>query len=315
VPAKAKLRTRTVPFTYTGTLEVLFPGVGVTETIHTALLGIASGGDDSIPLADGLSLVRPNAELLAHRWDWVQGDGEMQQEAQATRYLVCEYPQWVMGEELAARRESGTNRFYAGLMAIQVIKPIPTLGFIYRGTEIERRHPMEPGPWAMANTFNDAMLAAVPAMIDRIQPVMDGGSVAKRNALTLLQLGLEHFHPYIAALLWVTGLEAIFDSGGREEFKQKLCDYLDPKTPAFPNWHANPDAPSYTVEDIAIPLYVLRNKLAHGADLRSAMTDKKHPVDLLSRVSLTQDPETVNYALVLSEAACHLLCQVLQKVL
>ena len=252
----------------------------------------------------------PTLELLAHRWDWFQGEGEMQQEAQATRYLVCEYPQWVLGEESAARRERGTNRFYAGLMAIQVIKPISTLGFIYRGTEIERRHPMEPGQWAVENKFDDAMLAAVPAMIDRIQPVMDGGSVEKRNALTLLQLGLEHFHPYIAALLWVTGLEAIFDSFGREEFKEKLCNCLGPKTPAFPNWHSNPDPPLHTVEEIAIPLYVLRSKLAHGADLRTAAKDKKHPVDLLSRISLAKDTEPVNYALVLSEgrAICCAKC-------
>jgi hypothetical protein len=172
---------------------------------------------------------------------------------------------------------------------------------------------MQPGQWALDNKFDDAMLAAVPAMINRIQLVMDGGSVAKRNALTLLQLGLEHFHPYIAALLWVTGLEAFFDSGGREEFKKKLCDYLGSQTPALPNWHSQPNAPSLTVEEIAIPLSVLRNKLAHGADLRTAAKDEKYPVDLTRQVNLTQEEETVNYAEVLSEAACYLLCQVLQR--
>jgi hypothetical protein len=284
------------------------------ETIHTALLGIAGGGDDSIRLTDDLSLVRPNKRLLGHQDGWIQGQGEMQEEADATRYLVCEYPQWVQGEELGSGLQRGTNRFYAGLMAIQVIKPIPTLGFIYRGIQIERRHPIQPGQWAMENRFDDTMLAAVPAMIDRIQQVTDRASVEKRNALTLLQLGLEHFHPYIAGLLWVTGLEAMFNSRRREEFEQKLCDCLGPKTPAFPNWHSKPDAPSHTVDEIAIPLYVLRSKLAHGADLRTAAKDKKHPVDLLSPVSLTQATETVK-ALLLSEAACYLLCQVLQKVL
>jgi hypothetical protein len=285
------------------------------ETIHTALLGIAKNGDDSIPLGDGLSLVRPNNQLLAHRWDWVQGKGEMEREAEATRYLLCEYPQWVHGEEWGAAPERGANRFYAGLMAIQVIKPIRTQGFIYRHQAIERRPPMEPGQWAMMNKFDDAMLARIPAMIDRIQPIMNGKNVGQKNALTLLQLGLEHFHPYIAGLLWVTGLEALFNSGGREEFKKKLCDCLGSQTLAFPNWHSKPDAPTYTVEEVAIPLFVLRNKLAHGADLRTAATDKKHPVDLTRRVSLTQDSETVNYALLLSEAACYLLCQVLQRVL
>ena len=80
-----------------------------TDTIHTALLDIARGGDDSIPLADGLSLVRPNDQLLAHRWDWVQGQGEMEAEAEATRYLLCEYPQWVQGEEWGAAPERGAD--------------------------------------------------------------------------------------------------------------------------------------------------------------------------------------------------------------
>jgi hypothetical protein len=239
----------------------------------------------------------------------------MEAETKATRYLVCEYPQWVQGEEWGAARERGADRFYTGLMAIQVIKPIRTLGFVYRRQEVERRPPMQPGQWAMMNEFDHGMLARVPAMIDRIQPVMDGQSVEQKNSLTLLQLGLEHFHPYIAGLLWMMGLEAIFDSGGKEAFKRKLCDCLGTQTLVFPNWHSKPDAPTYTVEEIAIPLFVLRNKLAHGADLRTAATDKKYPVDLTRRVSLTQETETVNYSLLLSEAACYLLCLVLQKVL
>lgn len=286
-----------------------------TDTIHTALLGIANGGDDSIPLRDGLSLVRPNDQLLAHRWDWVQGKGEIEEEAKATRYLRCEYPQWLPGKGEEIARQQGTDRFYAGLMAIQIVKPIQTLGFIYRRQEIERRPAMQPGQWAMMNKFDDAMLAQVPTMIDRIQSVMDGRCVEQKNALTLLQLGLEHFHPYIAGLLWVTGLEAIFDSGGKEAFQRKLCDCLGPQAPVLPNWHSKPDAPPYTVEELAIPLFVLRNKLAHGADLRSAAADKKHPVDFTKRVSLTQNSETVNYALLLCDAAYYLLCQVLQRVL
>lgn len=54
-----------------------------TETIHTPLLGIARDGDDRIPLSDGLSLVRPNDQLLARRWDEIQGRHEMQEEANA----------------------------------------------------------------------------------------------------------------------------------------------------------------------------------------------------------------------------------------
>jgi len=285
------------------------------ETIHTALLGIATHGNDEIRLSEGLSLVRPNEKLFAHTWDWAQGKGEIEQEEKASRYLVCSYPSWIRHENLGSAPERGTNRFYTGLMAIQVIKPIKTLGFIYRRQQIERRPPMEPGEWARSNKFDDPMLAQVPTMIDRIQPVMDGKNVDHKNALTLLQLGLENFHPYVAGLLWVMGLEAIFDSGDRHDFKKKLCDCLGPKTPAFPNWHSKPHAPAYTVEDIAIPLYMLRNKLAHGADLRKAASDKSTPVDLMARVKVVQSSEPTMYAMLLSEAACHLLCQVLQKVL
>ena len=188
------------------------------ETIHTALLDIAYKGDDEITLGEGLSLVRPNKQLLAHTWDAAQGTEEIKQEEEAPRYLVCKYQSWIPGEEWEAAPERGANRFYAGLMAIQVIKPIRTLGFIYRRRQIERRPPMQPGQWAIMNEFDDAMIARVPDMIERIQPVMDGKHVEHKNALTLLQLGLEHFHPYIAGLLWVAGLEGIFDSGGREAF-------------------------------------------------------------------------------------------------
>jgi hypothetical protein len=289
-----------------------------TDTIHTALLGIASGGEDHIRLGDGLWLVRPNTQLLSHRWDWVQSQGEMQEEEERTsRYLVCEYPSWIEGEDSAITQNRGMDRFYAGLIAIQIIKPIRTLGLIYRHPQLqyEKRRPMEPGQWAMMNEFDDTMLAQIPGMIERIQPAINGKNVEQRNALTLLQLGLEHFHPYIAGLLWVTGLEAIFDSGGREEFKKKLCECLGQDTLAFPNWHSRPNAPPYTVEEIAIPLFTLRNKLAHGADLRSAAKDPKHPVDFTRQMSLTQDTGDVNYAVLLSEAACHLLCQVLRIVL
>ena len=83
------------------------------------------------------------------------------------------------------------------------------------------------------------MLAQVPALIERIQPVMDGSNVEQKNALTLLQLGLEHFHPYIAGLLWVTGLEAIFDSGWTRRVQEELCDCLGSQAMVFPNWHSS----------------------------------------------------------------------------
>jgi hypothetical protein len=285
------------------------------DLMYTAIRYIAADGDDEIPLSSGLSLVRPNERLLAARWKYVQGEGEFGAEASANRYLVCKYPTWIPGSDALKASELGTNRFYSGLMAIQVIKPVETSGFIYSHQRIERRPPMDAGKWAQLKRFDNEMLGRVPAMIDRIQRVMDGEDAERKNALILLQLGLENFHPYIAGLLWVMGLEAIFDSGNRNEFKHKLCDCLGPATLAFPDWNPRIKGPSYTVEEIAIPLYMLRNKLAHGADLRKAKSDKSTPVDLTVKVQLTEHSEPTLYADILSQAACFLLCQVLQRVL
>jgi hypothetical protein len=141
--------------------------------------------------------------------------------------------------------------------------------------------------------------------------LVNGPSAERRNAFILLQLGLEHFHPLISGLLWVMGLEAIFDSADRNDFKKKLCECLGSSTKAFPDWNVR--QPDYTVEDIAIHLYTLRSKVAHGVDLRKSALHPKYPVDLLEKHTLRHSFEEVPYALILSEAACYLLCQVLRK--
>ena len=91
----------------------------------------------------------------------------------------------------------------------------------------------------------------------------------------------------------------------------KLCAALGGNTFAFPDWHSQPC--KLAVGAIGRDLFVLRNKLAHGVDLRKAASDPKFPVDLLARRTLPNESEPVAYAELLSEAACYLLCQVLQK--
>jgi hypothetical protein len=150
-------------------------------------------------------------------------------------------------------------------------------------------------------------------MIQRVRLVMQGSSAERKNAVTFLQLGLEHSHPLIAGLLWVMGMEAIFDSDDRNDFKKELCKCLGSAALVFPDWNAPTAPPAYTVDELAIPVYVLRSKLAHGADLRTAALDKKTPVDLTKKVKLVDFSEPRTRAHLLSEAACYLLCQVLQK--
>ncbi len=282
--------------------------------IYTALRDIAADGDAKIWLSkDDLWLEKPTESLLAARWTYAMGQGDFDAQATATRFLVCKYRTWDENYSPVGAQQKGLGRFYSGLMALQVIKPIQTFGHIYSPNNIESRPRMVPGPWALTKHYDAEMLGRVPEMIARIQRVTDGAKVEPKNALTLLQLGLEHFHPLIAGLFWVMGMEAIFNSTNRNDFKTKLCDCLGADTLAFPQWST--PGPAYTVGEIALDLYMLRNKLAHGRDLREARLDKTTPVDLTKQVQPLGFAEPTANAAVLSEAACFLLCQVLQKTL
>ena len=286
------------------------------QCMFSGLRGVEVGDDAEVGLGNGFSLVKPNEYLLSARDHDSMTGREFADAASVSRYLVYKHKPLFRGttyEELKAI-------FQCGLLALQVIKPVRTLGILFYGDYtpgsgfslqcIERRPEMEPGPEALKKTFDQELLKLVPSTIESIRQIMKGTSAESRNAFILLQLGLEHYHPLIAGLLWVMGLEAIFDSGDKKVFKKKLRDCLGPSTRVFPDWNAQ--QPNYTVDDIAIDLYTLRNKLAHGADLRKAASDKKFPVDLIEKHTLPDSSEPA-YALILSEAACYLLCQVLRK--
>jgi hypothetical protein len=284
-----------------------------SNAIFTALRDIALDGPDTIALTDDLSLVRPDQTFLAHRWDDVMTQAEIKDEATASRYLVCHYPAWTLNENAT---QQGRERLFNGLIAIHIVKPIQTLGIVHSVPGgWERRPPMDAGSWARMRPFDDEFLRHVPSVIDRVQRAMAGNVSEPKNALALLQLGLEQFHPYIAGLLWVAGIDAMLGSSGREDFANKLCGCLGTDTFVFPDWNGPFHPPDYTVSGVATHLYTLRNKLAHGVDLRSALIDKKHPVDLLAAATLTELSDPTRYADVLCQGACYLLCQVLRRML
>lgn len=212
------------------------------------------------------------------------------------------------------------------LMAFQIVKPVETDGFFFLGEQspagslswhgTQIRWPMSAGQWARMRTFDPPLIAQLKLLLGRVRRVMTGTNITKKNAVHLLQMALEHPHPYIACLLAVTGMEAIFDSANRWDFEEKLCDSLGASNPAFPDWNS-PELPplNYTVEELAVHLYTLRSKIAHGAELSKAAHDKNSPVDLLQLRDYIPEADPVLYALLLGEAAVYLLGQVLQKVL
>lgn len=101
-------------------------------------------------------------------------------------------------------------------------------------------------------------------------------------------MALEDNNPLIAGLLAVMGLEAMFDSKNRQEFRSRPCACLGNAARAFPDWNSTAgfSAPAYTVDQIAIHLYTLRSKISHGVDLKEAARDPKYPVDWLKSVTL-----------------------------
>ena len=296
--------------------------MGSAKIIYTGIRYLNIGDEAEIPLCDGLSLLKPSESLISEDDRPSMNQLQFQNARMVSRYLVMRYDLPLLVFEHKDAIEHAETIFRSGLSAFQVIKPVETLGLIFRGNDyrnsvnvesVEYRHPTDGGEWARLKRFDAEMLRGVIDMIPRVRAVLEGPNAELKNAVTLLQLGLESYHPLIAGMLWVMGMEAIFDSSNRNDFRDKLCALLGPNTLAFPDWNDQTGPLPYTVQGIAVDLYMLRNKLAHGVDLRKAATDRTSPVDLLQTVRLHPDSQVTSYALLLSQAACFLLGQVIQK--
>ncbi len=275
-----------------------------------------------LELGSGFCLAKPNDVLLSARHRYFMSEEAYKEAEAVSAYLIYK-------NEHPAIQDEGWDEslevFQDGLMALQILKPVRTLGFVFQGSgksgvaslspgPTHHRPPTDGGQWASMRHFDGRLLGEVSDLIPKIRRVMQGTNAEHRNSIVLLQLGLEHSHPLIAGLLCIMGMEARFDSCDRHDFKKTLCACLGASTLAFPDWNSpNFPQPKYTVEELAIPMYMLRSKLAHGADLRKASVDKSTPVDLTKKVDLIPELEPRANAYLLSEAAVYLLCQVLQK--
>jgi hypothetical protein len=287
----------------------------------TGLYNVDMGGHDEVDLGGGFFLSRSTPSLLSVR-SRVDLSGMQFDEMGALRcFLIHREPlPLIRGPE----RDKKINNFQNGLMALQVLKPLKTFGIIFQASEVGndrlnlekgcRRPPIDPGEWAGTRTFDTEFISQVPAIIESITRVMSGSATEPKNAINLLQLGLEHFHPLLTGLLCVMGLEAALDGKGRNDFRKRLCECLGESTQVFPDWNSSCyQPPAYTVGQIAVDLYVLRNMIAHGINLREAARDARTPVDLLEKVQVVQDLPSRTYCLLLSEAAVYLLCAVITK--
>jgi hypothetical protein len=303
--------------------------------IVAPLKGVDLEGESEISLSDGLFLARAHIYQTTIEQDIAHFFLSRVQSQNVMRAT------WVLGLRRAEALgqpvdiPSTVEAFQDLLMAFQIVKPIGTYGLVFHGTETpdgsphlrgltDRRWGMAAGQWAQLRAFDEPLLGQACEILDQVRATMKGSEIRKRNAVHSLQLALEHPHPYVSCLLAVMGMEAILDSADRWDFESKLSTFLGPNTPAFPDWNS-PDfrPPRYSVKDLAVHLYTLRSKVAHGVDLRAAAADKKSPVDLLEFKEYITTPFTeyeqgsdaVQYAKLLGEASIYLLCQLLQNVL
>src|SRR5258708_24886672 len=264
---------------------------GTTRWAFTGLRSVNIGDDEVVELIEGFSLLRPNDFLLSARDHYGMNQMQFDEAARASRYLVHKRFTSILEPEGPHDSETIQN----GLVAFQIIKPVQTHGFTFHGRDTgtatfyvelsEQRPAVVTGQWARMRPFDRELLDQVPAMIRRVGSVMRGTSVERKNAIIFLQLGLETYgyHQLIAGLLWVMGMEAIFDSGNRNDFRKKLCDCLGAATLVFPDWNRPTPPPQHRVENLPIPVYMLLNKRAHGPDLRPAPVRKRTPVEPINQ--------------------------------
>lgn len=296
--------------------------VDSTAWAVSPLKGVVLQNQFEVSLDHEITLMRADERLLAARTHLLMSKLEFEEIGNSQWFLVLRIPQSLSSPVYLPNT---AELLLDALMAFQIVKPVETYGYVVSGIEFadgsinwqhySRRWPMNSGLWAHRRSFDEPLLNDVRAIMNSVRRVMKGPDIAKRNAVHLLLLALEQPHPYIACLLAVTGIDAILQCEDKRDFEVKLSEFLGESALAFPDWNS-PNFPplKYTVKELAVHLYTLRSKIAHGANLMSAAQDKTSPVDLSELKEYIPEGEPVSYATLLSESSIYLLARVLQKV-
>jgi hypothetical protein len=277
------------------------------------------GESSEVTLGHGLSLLRTNPQLLNARNSFDLNKRQFSEIGDCSWFLVH---RGAGSPARDAKWDKTLETLQSALMALQIVKPIETYGFVFQGYELtadrvewvrtNARAPMSAGQWAHMRAFDEGLLACARSLVEPVLRTAAGSDIPKKNALSFLQLSLEHPHHYVACLLAVAGMEAIFDSRNRQDFEAKLCGRLGGDSHVFPDWNSPAfEQLPYKLQDIAVHLYTLWSKIAHGVDLTKAADDKNFPVDLLELKEYVPESDPVRYAALLCESSIYLLCRVL----
>src|SRR5438105_1685151 len=104
------------------------------QSMFSGLRGIEAGEAAEVPLGGGLSLVKTNNYLLSARDKLDMTAREWEESANVSRYLVYKHETLSSPSKIYEETyEEVKDKFFSGLMALQVLKPIRTLGIIFYG--------------------------------------------------------------------------------------------------------------------------------------------------------------------------------------
>jgi hypothetical protein len=188
---------------------------------------------DEVDLGHGFSLMKVNDSIRCGWGHHFMSNENYDDAAECGSYLVFRCVQDFLGTDQSA---VGSQELQNGLAAFHILKPTHTLGFIFQCEQwsgpllslktAEHRPAITPGQWARMREFDSSLRSRVPSMIATVRKTMKGTNVEHKNSIILMQLALEHMHPLVGGLLHVMGMEAIFDSSNRNDFREKICDCL-----------------------------------------------------------------------------------------
>lgn len=288
----------------------------------TGVLGVRLRADEDFHLADGLGLHPTSPLILSRRSHQDLNVRQQRQMEEVGHYLVykCRTHRRDPLVEEGAR-----GRLLNALMAIQIVKPSPSLGCVLQFAEaptaehpipgpVEMRAPMDPGQWAALRDLDRPLLEQATRMVRRVDRVMAGTDSRRKNAIHLFQLALEHYHPAIACLLAVASMEACLDTWKAEGFETGLCSLLGSGSLAFPDWNSPVSyQPRFTVGELAFDLHRLRSAIVHGNDLLHVKGRGGCTIDFGQLRDFIDQRQRPAYIQLLCESSICLASQVLQQ--
>src|SRR5947209_3589011 len=117
---------------------------------------------DCLDLGSGFSLIKPNSDLLSARHRYFMSEEEYKDAETVRPYLLYKSQQSAYQAEMW---DESLEAFQHGVVALQILKPVRTLGFVFQGSvrsgttlspgPTNHRPPTDAGQWARMRPFDD----------------------------------------------------------------------------------------------------------------------------------------------------------------